>query len=418
MNEENKYSILIIDDDPNNIAAFTDILKDDYNLFAVTLSKNALEVAEAEIPDLILLDILMPDLDGYDVLAALKNSEVTRNIPVVFVTGLDGYDAEEKGLELGAADYISKPFHPAIIKLRLKNQIKLSERDLMERHYWIIENSPSIIVSINPDGGIDDINPAASESTGYSRNDFFNKGLGAIFSEENIADIKNKHIPAVMSGEKIQFETGIYLKDGKFGVFIVSIFKTGKASITFVLRDVTKMRRLEIENRKLYIDGLTDIYNRRYFNEAIERKMMTLSRAGSTMTLMMIDIDFFKKYNDTYGHSLGDDCLRIIAGTLSRNLPRADDFIARYGGEEFVIVLPSTDEDGAHLVAERMLSSIRGCVIPHDTSEAANYVTVSIGVATGMVKHTHIAGDFVDRADKMLYKSKHNGRNQYNLCVV
>jgi diguanylate cyclase (GGDEF)-like protein len=171
--------------------------------------------------------------------------------------------------------------------------------------------------------------------------------------------------------------------------------------------------QLETENEQLFFDGLTGMYNRRYFDDAIIRVMKTASRTSGLLSLMMIDIDFFKQYNDTYGHLAGDDCLKTVAGVLSSSVLRPDDFVARYGGEEFVVVMPGVDETGARTVAERMIKNIHKCTIAHESSAAAKYVTFSIGVTTGKVERDHTPADFIELADKMLYKAKHNGRNRY-----
>jgi diguanylate cyclase (GGDEF)-like protein len=161
-------------------------------------------------------------------------------------------------------------------------------------------------------------------------------------------------------------------------------------------------------------DALTGIYNRRYFDETMERVIGTLSRSESLLSMLMIDIDFFKRYNDTYGHVEGDRCLKAVAQTLAQCVTRADDFVARYGGEEFIVVLPNTDEQGARLIAGKMLDNVIGLHLPHEKSEAADYVTVSIGVTTGRVIHKHNPGDFVKKADEMMYKSKQEGRNRFS----
>jgi len=161
-------------------------------------------------------------------------------------------------------------------------------------------------------------------------------------------------------------------------------------------------------------DPLTGIYNRRFFDKNIKRIISSLSRSGSLLSLLMIDIDFFKRYNDTYGHVEGDRCLEIVAQMFSRSITRADDFVARYGGEEFVVVLPNTDRRGAQLIAEKLLDNIRRCNIPHKQSDVANCLTISIGVTTGKVAYTHNADVFVKKADELLYKSKQNGRNRYS----
>jgi diguanylate cyclase (GGDEF)-like protein len=160
-------------------------------------------------------------------------------------------------------------------------------------------------------------------------------------------------------------------------------------------------------------DQLTGIYNRRFFNGNMKKIIRSLSRADNKLSILMIDVDCFKKYNDTYGHDMGDKCLKEITAALSRIITREDDFLARYGGEEFVVVLPNTDENGALLIAEKLLNVVYQCNIPHEKSDAAGFVTISIGGTTGSVKHSQNASDYVKCADAALYKSKQNGRNRY-----
>jgi len=169
---------------------------------------------------------------------------------------------------------------------------------------------------------------------------------------------------------------------------------------------------------KVYSDPLTGIKNRRFFDENLKRVINTLSRIGGTLSLLMIDIDCFKKYNDTYGHIEGDACLKIIADTLTKNVLRPNDFVARYGGEEFAVVLPNTDKNGARGVADRFQASIRTCGIPHRKNRAANYVTVSIGGTTGTVDRTQNGADYVRQADEMLYLSKQNGGNRVSFAPL
>jgi len=161
------------------------------------------------------------------------------------------------------------------------------------------------------------------------------------------------------------------------------------------------------------IDSLTGIYNRRYFDGNMKKIIKSLSRTGGKLSVLLIDIDFFKNYNDAYGHEMGDNCLREVVEVLSQNLPRTEDFIARYGGEEFTVVLPNTDEKGAQLVADKLLKKMRERNLPHKKSTTADIVTISIGGTTGTVKHSQSGSDYFRKADMALYKSKHNGRNQY-----
>jgi diguanylate cyclase (GGDEF)-like protein len=173
-----------------------------------------------------------------------------------------------------------------------------------------------------------------------------------------------------------------------------------------------------ILREQLYLDALTGIKNRRYFDEKANILFKNLTRSNGMLSIVMIDIDFFKKYNDTYGHREGDKCLKIIAQTISKSVIRESDFAARYGGEEFVVVLPNTDDDGAHKVAKRLIENIHDSNIPHEKSEIAAFVTISIGVAVGKVNCTQSLDDYIKRADELLYISKKDGRNRYTMGMV
>jgi len=164
---------------------------------------------------------------------------------------------------------------------------------------------------------------------------------------------------------------------------------------------------------KANVDALTGIYNRRFMENNLEQNMEILSRANGLMSVLMLDIDFFKKYNDTYGHDQGDACLKEVAYAINNAIMRINDFTARYGGEEFVVVLPSTDENGACVVADKLLDRVRRLNIQHSGSTAATYITVSIGVTTGRVAYGQNWKEYIKRADEALYMSKKNGRNQY-----
>ena len=161
------------------------------------------------------------------------------------------------------------------------------------------------------------------------------------------------------------------------------------------------------------IDVLTGIYNRRYLEENLDRIIRSLSRSGGKLSLMMIDVDYFKQYNDTYGHSMGDICLKKVAGVLAKSVSRADDFTARYGGEEFVVVLPNVDDNGTKIIAEKLLNNIREQKIPHEKSSAASFVTISIGGINGIVNHSDNWEEYLKKADEALYISKKSGRNRY-----
>jgi len=162
-----------------------------------------------------------------------------------------------------------------------------------------------------------------------------------------------------------------------------------------------------------YYDVLTGIRNRRSMETQLKQAMEFLARPKGTLSLLMIDVDYFKKYNDTYGHDKGDACLHAVAQVLASCTTRSNDFVARYGGEEFVVVLPNTGEAGARIIAQKLLGTVRSLNIPHSASPAASYVTISIGITTGIVTHKQYWTDYVKRADEALYISKRDGRNKY-----
>ena len=220
--------------------------------------------------------------------------------------------------------------------------------------------------------------------------------IGMLFAAHHLSDRTN----AVRSF----ITSGIIITVMLLAISVLVIFRI----VHYVSTPITEMLD------KIHIDGLTGIFNRRYFDENLSRLIKSVSRSSGSLSLLMIDIDYFKYYNDTYGHSRGDECLKIIAKTLKQGATRADDFVARYGGEEFVVVLPNTKEIGAVNVANRLLEAIRNCKIPHESSTIADHVTISIGVTTGAASYTQSVEEYINRADEMLYKSKHEGRNRYN----
>ncbi len=296
--DQTKHSILIVDDEPTNIRVLLEILRPLYPLRVANNGETALQIVQSDTPpDLVLLDIMMPGLDGFDVCRKIKSNPNTATIPIIFITGKDTDQDEIYGFEVGAVDYITKPFKPVVVKARVKNQLELkNNRDVLE---------------------------ALS-----------------------------------------------------------------------------------------YRDGLTGIFNRRKFNEYLQTVWGLSVRAMSVLSIIMIDIDFFKPFNDHYGHQAGDECLKKVAQVLEATLRRKTDLPARYGGEEFACVLPNTDSEGATKVAELFQSNIKALQIPHQRSKVDPYVTVSQGVATIVPGREQKPEILVSTADEALYISKESGRNR------
>lgn len=292
--------ILVVEDERLNINILVSILVDDYDVIIAKTGEQAIKRVKEQVPDLVLLDIMLPDMEGYEVYERIQ-AEADDKIPVIFVTSKRSPEEETKGLKLGAVDYITKPFTPSIVEVRIANQVE------------------------------------------FKRN-----------------------------------------------------------------RD--ELKRL---NRT---DPLTGLSNRRHLDEVIRIQKAAMSRAESYLSVIMIDIDYFKNYNDHYGHNAGDECLRQVAHLLAANVNRVTDFVARFGGEEFMIVLPATDSTGAENMALQLQQALAKKEIAHEASDVAPHITFSMGIASlsPFDKRTSIE-KLIEYADIALYRSKEKGRNQYNV---
>jgi diguanylate cyclase (GGDEF)-like protein len=293
-----KQTILVVDDIASNIEILSGILSPDYEVIFATGGKDALAIASEQVPDLILLDVMMPEMDGYQVIREIKLQEATKDIPVIFVTANDQEEDESRGFEEGVVDYITKPIRPSIVKARVRVHLELKRY----REYF---------------------------------------------------------------------------------------------------------RTLST------VDGLTGIANRRKFDEVSESEWRRARRSQSPLSLIMMDIDLFKAYNDNYGHLAGDECLRKLAAEISKYCRRPGDLFARYGGEEFVMLLPETSDTGAACVANRIQERTKLLAIPHAFSPVAEHVTLSMGVACMIPADNQTQFDLIKTADELLYAAKRAGRNQF-----
>lgn len=292
-----RHKILVVDDEQLNRKILTDLLHQEHTVVQAKNGVQALQKAQQHVPDLVLLDVRMPGMDGYEVLRRLKSDERTHEIPVIFISAHDSALDEETGLLLGASDYIIKPFHASIVRARVNNHLKSADqRKLLE-----------------------------------------------------------------------QFA---------------------------------------------HLDGLTGIHNRRRFDEVLASEWQRASHNRDMLSLALLDIDFFKEYNDHYGHSGGDDTLRIVARALTAGRTRPDDFVGRYGGEEFVLLLPHTDQPDAIARCETLRTAIETLCIPHARSSVSASVTISIGIASMQPRADTSPTQLLNLADTQLYRAKTQGRNR------
>ena len=293
---DERQTVLIVDDVSSNIQVLNQVLKGAYQILFATSGEKALELAVERQPDLILLDVMMPGMDGHEVCRRLKAEPLTEEIPVIFVTAMNDERDETEGLDLGAIDYITKPLSPPIVQARVRNHLELKRRgDLLKR-----------------------------------------------------------------------------------------------ISLT---------------------DGLTGIANRRRFDEALEREWRRCRRHQAPLSLVLMDIDHFKAYNDRYGHLAGDDTLCRVAEALAAAVGRPGDLAARYGGEEFVCLLPETDREGAALIARHLADAVRALDLPHE-GNGAGRVTISLGVASRVPMEGEAPTTLVGAADQALYRAKEEGRDR------
>lgn len=297
MNVTPMQKVLVADDDAINRQVLGELLKPEYTVIMAKSGAQALEKAAQHAPDLILLDVVMPDMDGYEVLRRLREDAQTAHISVIFISGLDRPEDEASGLNLGASDYIAKPFNPTVVTAR----------------------------------------------------------------------------------------------------------------VALHLQVVRQRRMLE---RLANIDGLTELANRRRFDELFAAEWKRARASGHPLSLALLDIDCFKQYNDHYGHPAGDRVLRSVARTAASFMRRPVDLAARYGGEELVLLMPDTYAGQAQHLVAGMCRAIEQLTIAHGASAVASVLTVSVGGATLGEEGNESAAELLEAVDHQLYRAKHAGRNQ------
>lgn len=291
----NRSKILVVDDQPINIQTIYNILAVDYEVLAATSGKDAIQVCSENPPDLILLDVLMPGMNGLELCLLLKSEAATKDIPVIFVTSFNQQHEEDECWRSGGIDFITKPVNPMTLKNRVKVHLTL------------------------------------------------------------------------------KFQKDMLLQ-------------------------------------MVYVDGLTSIFNRRYFDTHIDKISDQVKRSNRDTAVLLVDIDYFKLFNDNYGHVSGDETLKTVALTIRDTIRRPADFVSRYGGEEFVVVLPESDLSGALLIAEKIRAAIFAKKIVHEHS-SHQFVSVSIGVSTILTSNKN-QRSVTEDADANLYIAKDTGRNK------
>jgi len=305
--------------------------------------------------------------------------------------------------------------------IRDVTELKHSEEALREseqKYRTVLESNPDPVVVYDKVGKVTYMNPAFTRVFGWSLEEVIGKKMDDFVPEETWPETKIM-IDKVLAGERFSgIETRRYTKDKKnIPVAIsASFYRDQKGDLlasVVNLRDISEQKRMEAELERLsYHDALTGVANRRHFDQNLNLEWRRLTRIDKPLSLIMCDIDFFKAYNDTYGHQEGDKCLKSVGNVLKGSGKRAGDLIARYGGEEFALLLPMTDAENTFKIAEKVQRDINSLKIPHKKSEVSSFVTLSFGLAT-LCSQTNTSPDhLVELADKALYQAKHEGRNR------
>jgi len=272
-------------------------------------------------------------------------------------------------------------------------------------------------------------NPAFEAQTGLQVADILGRRATEVLPGIDTRNFIRIYGRVVLTGEPVSFEQ--YCQPlGRY--YFINAYRLGERRFATIFMDITDRKKAEEQIHKLIgqleierdlaqsnalTDSMTGLYNRRYFDNALRNEFSRHKRLGSHLSLIMVDVDHFKKFNDHYGHLEGDDCLRQIARILKVVVERAPDIVARYGGEEFVVILPNTNSRGAAILAERIREAVLGMSLPHADSETAAFVTVSLGVATATDHLLADEGQLVALADRALYQAKMNGRNRLEVLT-
>ena len=440
--------ILAVDDVPANLRLLEAKLGAEYyDVITASRGEEALLKAWREQPDVILLDVMMPGMDGFETCRRLKADPETRHIPVVMITALDQREDRLRGLAEGAEDFLSKPFDDVQLLARVKSLSRLKvvidelrSREASGRRMGVIENDAS---GVGGQGGrilvIDDSARQAEKVRRALEAEHTVMTMGSceearggldLFIVSVVADSFDglKLIARLSSGEAAKRMPILAVVDPDDSARAVRALELGAHDIIYrpVDPDELAARARSLVKRKRYVEALrhsldqslelavtdqmTGLFNRRYLSGQLEPLVQRAARGGEPVSLLVADIDYFKRINDGFGHDVGDEVIKEFAARLASNF-RPMDIACRYGGEEFVVVMPDTRGDYACLVAERLRRHVAGAPFPIRGGAERIDVTVSIGVAVAEAG-VDTADRLLKRADEALYKAKQTGRNR------
>ena len=444
-----KGNILIVDDSLDNLRLLSSVLmKQNYRVHCVADGEMALHAIRGELPHLILLDVVLPAINGYKLCKILKSNDKTRQIPIIFISALDSESDKVQAFKLGCADFITKPFFVEELLVRVETQFKIyQEKDHLKKLlYQNVKERKTVEQELNQSrallagvlnssldgvaafeairdrwGHIIDfrwlvVNPVAAMSVGETGDSLRGQLLLETLPNNLFEGLFDLFIQVVENCIVLDKE---HYYDRDLNWFHIVAVKLGDGfAVNF--RDITERKQMEIAlkeanqelQRQANIDSLTQVANRRRFDEYLAQEWSRCAREKQTLSLIICDVDYFKFYNDAYGHQAGDQCLYKVAQGMATAIKRPADVVFRYGGEEFAMILPFTRGEGALQVAKTVRERIVNLKIPHDLSEVSQYVTLSLGVSS-IIPHVESSPEsLIAAADRALYEAKASGRNR------
>jgi two-component system, cell cycle response regulator len=446
--------VLIVDDIPTNVRLLEARLSAEYfEVITASSGREALAVCEREDIDIVLLDVMMPEMDGFEVCRRLKSHRRTQHIPVLMITALDQPSDRVKGLEVGADDFLTKPVDDVQLMARVKSLVRLKaltdelRARVLTGQEIAMEDAMRVMNGINADGGrilLVDIDPRSAERIrGYlgeaHQVDVLDNPSDAVLAVSaadyelalvsmSLGDIdplrvcsqmrtveQSRTLPIILIAEEADRPRVVRGLDLGVNDFIMRPVERNE--LLARVRTQIRRHRYGVELRQsvtntlalAVTDELTGLYNRRYFDRHLKLMLDKAREQDRDMAVMLIDMDYFKAVNDTHGHDAGDAVLKEFAQRLRRNI-RGVDLACRFGGEEFVVLMPDTDFQQAQSVAERVRLAVaeRGfeAGIVRDLA-----VTVSVGLAL-YESRDDTPEVMLKRADVALYRAKREGRNR------
>ncbi len=447
--------ILVVDDILPNVKLLEAKLRNEYyEVFTATSGEEALQQAESQRPDIILLDIMMPGMDGYEVCRRLKANPELAHIPVVMVTALSDPEDKVRGLEVGADDFLSKPINDIALMARVRSLVRLKMamdewrvRENAASQLGIVEQQSTVMAEPDQNARILVIEDKEFEQTKFTdtlqaEHEFIicaPSGARALelirkyefdvimlslnlSGEDGLrlvshlkSNEKTRSLPIILIGKEEDLDK---ISNGlEFGAHDYVVRPVERNELKARIRTQVRKKRFQERLRASYeislsmalTDALTGLYNRRYLEVHLEKLLQKNREDKKYLAVLLMDIDYFKKVNDTHGHGVGDEVLQIFAARLKEKL-RSVDTVARYGGEEFVVILPDVSKARAYQVTDRLRMAIANEPIRCNTPEGYLEITTSLG---GVIIGPEPCGvlEALERADKGLYEAKENGRN-------